>query len=185
MPPRARCDGWLVSHILLVGSVIDPLSIELTTRKGCRIDNAPGDYRDPLSMRAAHDIHRNAFPDGRILLRALDYHYNCVGMVFANRRTAIDSADVERILVEDEYEQCANLHVAARGDVAIYRRDGEVCHVGLVIEATPDLGGGGPTKIRVLSKWGRDGEYEHDVDDVPPLYGRLAEVWTCRRGMTR
>ena len=29
-------------------------------------------------------------------------------------------------------------------------------------------------KIRVLSKFGRDGEYIHDLDDVPDFYGKMA-----------
>jgi hypothetical protein len=34
----------------------------------------------------------------------------------------------------------------------------------------------------VVSKWGADGEYEHDVTDVPKLLGAPAEYWTDRKG---
>jgi hypothetical protein len=67
--------------------------------------------------------------------------------------------------------------------VVVYRSDdGEVCHAGIVLrknlydpEAPRDT-------LVVLSKWGAEGEYEHDASDVPLLCGQPAEYWTDRKG---
>jgi hypothetical protein len=39
----------------------------------------------------------------------------------------------------------------------------------------------GADYLQVLSKWGADGEYLHDLTDVPYLLGRPAEYWTDRK----
>ncbi len=62
----------------------------------------------------------------------------------------------------------------------MYKKDGEVEHVGVVIEIKPDLQKATKTLV-ILSQWGLDGEWIHPHDCVPPLYGRIAEVWTDRR----
>ncbi len=41
----------------------------------------------------------------------------------------------------------------------------------------------GTDYLQVLSKWGADGEYFHDLTDVPYLLGRPAEYWTDRKGL--
>jgi hypothetical protein len=47
---------------------------------------------------------------------------------------------------------------------------GDIVHVGLVLAAE---GVFETRKIRVLSQFGRAGEYIHDVRDVPEAYGQL------------
>ncbi len=37
--------------------------------------------------------------------------------------------------------------------------------------------------LTVLSKWGGEGEYMHDMSDVPELFGTPAEFWTHRKGV--
>jgi hypothetical protein len=34
--------------------------------------------------------------------------------------------------------------------------------------------------IKVISKWGQEAEFIHDVDDVLDLLGRPSEYWTDR-----
>lgn len=159
-------------------------ALALATRTNKHIPNERCPRRPPPSMNAAYEIWRRQFPDRqRVELRALDSTYNCVGLVFANRRAAIDAAEVEMILREDEYTRRASVDHGREGDVAVYRSvdTGAVTHVGFVARAEVSLMGE-PTRLRILSQWGFDGEYLHDADAVPSVYGRLAEIWTYRYG---
>jgi hypothetical protein len=168
--------------IINPGGEGDVLSIPLVTRRLTRIPNERRPRAAPLRMRSALEIIRKQFPPERVELRALDASYNCVGLVFAGRRTCIEPEHVEMILEQDDDERRTSLDRAAPGDIAVYRDEGrEVCHVGIVATVHPDLSGG-PTRIRILSQWGSDGEYLHDADAVPHWLGRLTEVWTYRYG---
>jgi cell wall-associated NlpC family hydrolase len=69
------------------------------------------------------------------------------------------------------------------GDVVVYRDgSGEVCHVGIVARKNLLIPGSQEDPLAVLSKWGADGEYLHNMTDVPELLGRPAEFWTDRKG---
>lgn len=158
-------------------------SIQLMTRTRWAIPNEQRRRRAPAAMQAARTMQLAFVESGRAELRALDSSYNCVGLVFANRRTEVDVKHVERILIEDEYVLRQSPDHGRVGDVAVYRDvERNICHVGMVAEAHPDFLGG-PTKLRILSQWGRDGEYLHDADAVPSVYGRLTEIWTYRYGV--
>ena len=112
--------------------------------------------------------------------RALSSEYNCVGMVFASRRTWVEDYHVEFILREDGYRVVSQLHDVMEGDIVVYRDDeGRVSHVGLVISAVPEVASG-RLAITVLSQWGADGEYLHDIGDVHPNLGKPSEFWTER-----
>jgi len=84
--------------------------------------------------------------------------YNCHGLVFASRRTAIhDSAAISMILHDDGFEPIAQ-SATLPGDVVIYFSDnGDAQHSGIVI--------GKPTAPfmipLVLSKWGKFSEVLH------------------------
>lgn len=96
--------------------------------------------------------------------------YNCHGLTFAARRTAIDdTSEVQKILHHDGYvliKQCD----ALPGDVAIWRASaalgGEIIHSGIVVE----VGQGNDRKLfvpRVVSKWGGMHEAIHRVTEGP------------------
>ena len=170
--------------IINPGGRDDTSALPLVTRTQKHIPNERCPRRTPASMAAALALWRGQFPDRqRVELRALDSTYNCVGLVFANRRTAIDASQVEMILREDEYARRTSVDHGREGDVAIYQAidTAAISHVGLVARAEVSLAGE-PTRFRILSQWGFDGEYLHDADAVPSVYGRLAEVWTYRYG---
>lgn len=111
-------------------------------------------------------------------IRSVSAHlYDCVGMVFANRRAWIDIEHIDTILRSDDYQPVSvdNLIV---GDVVVYTLDEKRVHVGLVTSALPSMGS--VTNIRVLSKWGKHGEVEHRLEDVPHYLGKPSEYWSER-----
>jgi hypothetical protein len=105
--------------------------------------------------------------------------YNCVGMVFAVRRTWIEPEHLPLIYADDEYRI---VPVPDTGDVAVYRdQSGDIQHLGVVVSVAIDIETA-RRNITVLSKWGGNGEYVHAVDDVPGVFGRATEFWTDRKG---
>lgn len=135
----------------------------------------------PVVVRnASVALWQKSKPNAR--LRSITGTYNCIGMVVASRRTWVDPEYLLQILREDGYRQLTSEAEAGYGDVVVYRdAANEVCHAGIVIRkqlydpATPK------DTLVVLSKWGAEGEYEHDASDVPPLCGRPAKYWTDRK----
>jgi len=67
------------------------------------------------------------------------------------------------------------------GDVVVYRKDGEISHVGIVARKNLYIPDDPQDPLVILSKWGQIGEYEHDLTDVPYLLGKPAEYWTDRK----
>lgn len=142
----------------------------------------PNEYGHPVRPREAMEAaHANfmSLPFGlRLERRSADSTYNCCGMVFANRRTAIDPLDLS-IIYQDEYRTVPRSE-ALEGDVAVYRdKDGDIVHVGVILRkriiTTSD-----EDELIILSQWGWWGEYIHRSRDVPPGLGELSEVWTDR-----
>ena len=78
----------MTAFIVNPGGSEDRRSIQLATRKNTPIRNERRPERPPESLRAAADIWCNEFTKNR--LRSLSATYNCVGMVFATRRTWIE-----------------------------------------------------------------------------------------------
>ena len=76
------------------------------------------------------------------------------------------------VLREDGYSLVSDSAKVMVGDLVVYRgNEGEMAHVGVVLEVKPrvetaDFG------FLILSKWGADGEYIHDVKDVPELFNQ-------------
>lgn len=112
-------------------------------------------------------------------LRSLStYPYNCVGMVFASRRAWIEIEHVYKIMEDDGYEKIARNEVA-QGDVVLYKdHQGEPSHIALVVMVQVL---GRTPNIQVISKWGKEAEFIHYVENVPDLLGSPAEYWTDRR----
>jgi hypothetical protein len=81
---------------------------------------------------------------------------NCHGWVFTGGRYWLGPEDVERILVDNGYQQVSD---PRPGDLAIYRQSGTINHTALV-----RAGGGGST-VFVEGKWGWMGVFLHQIGD--------------------
>lgn len=95
--------------------------------------------------------------------------YNCHGLVFASRRTNIDSpdipVDVQMLLRWDRYRPIDPPPQV--GDVAVYAAgNGRVEHTGFVSSVYPPSGSD-KTRWKVWSKWGILPEYEHEEYATP------------------
>lgn len=166
-------------YIIQRGGPQDPQAIALATKQGTYIPNERRRERAPDSLRAAVALWATERPDAR--LRSITATYNCVGLAFANRRTWVDTDEVDLILREDDYYQVQRHEQVHVGDVLIYRNDRrEIVHLGTVISIEP-LVNKSSRKVAVLSKWGADGEYIHAPDHVPGFFGRPSEYWSERR----
>jgi hypothetical protein len=110
--------------------------------------------------------------------------YNCTGHVWASRRTGIfDSKAWETILVEDGYRKTE--HPQADDLAAYYDQDGQMLHVGRVVELRP-ITPGASSIPWIVSKWADfTGEYVHNANhhpfNAPGLGFRVHIVyWTDR-----
>jgi hypothetical protein len=167
--------------IIRPGEPEDGLSMPLYTQKRNFIPNEQRLESAPEILRAAVSIMRKNRPDAR--LRSITATYNCLGMAFASRRTHIDPMHLSKILRDDGYRLLQPDEAASPGDVVVYKNKfKEPVHVGLVIKTTPNVDPGQPPyNIEVLSKWGYDGEYLHEVTYVPEVLGSPEEYWTDRK----
>ena len=153
--------------------------LPLATRKGRQIPNDRRMEQPPARLRAAKEIFERR---ATVRSRSLTGVYNCMGMVFASRRTCVEPEYLQMILEDDEYHRLSSPDQAVPGDVVVYRDDQRtVVHVGLVAQVIPNLRREGTSEIVVLSQWGADGEYVHRVDDVHPSLGAPAEYWSDRK----
>ena len=169
-----------MTRLIGAGGPSDRAYLPLATRCGTIIPNERRHELPPAALRAAVEFWERARPNAR--LRSATAVYNCMGLIFASRRTWVDPDDLDTILEEDEYRQLAGAHEAQTGDVIVYRdrRDHSVCHVGVIVEIKPEIQTAS-WKITVISQWGAMGEYFHLIDDVPELLGEPMEYWTDRR----
>jgi hypothetical protein len=156
-------------------------SLLVETRRAWRIPNEMRPELHPAVLAASLGIWKKAKPNARF--RSITGTYNCIGMVVASRRTWVDPEHLLRILQEDGYRQLASEAETQFGDVVIYRDSArEVSHAGLVVGKNLYDPDNPRDALVVLSKWGHEGEYEHDASDVPPFCGLPAEFWTDRKG---
>jgi hypothetical protein len=158
------------------GGPSDSQSLSLSTKRNTPIPNVRQQEKSPQQMRAAEALAHENRPSVRT--RSLSATYNCVGMVFASRRTCVDTDHMSRILEDDGYRPCQGSSDIVEGDLVVYRErsGGPIQHVGIVIgRLIPQA------SWLVLSQWGADGEYFHAEDEVPPLYGDKKEFLTERR----
>lgn len=167
-----------MADIIDRGGPNDPQALQHVTRKRRWIHNEVAPELPPVQMREAIRIARQAGPDVR--LRSAASRYNCMGMLFASRRTSIDTDLWPLIQVDDEYRQLTPSEVPQPGDVIVYRRDGNLSHLGLVLEVKTNLSDAS-VSATVLSQWGYSGEYVHPEGQVPTLHGVPREYWTDRR----
>ena len=154
------------------------INLPLCTKQGSHIPNEQRPPRPPDSMKAAEGIVTSNHHTAQT--RSLASGYNCVGMIFAARRTWIETDLVDMILREDGYRQLGDESEVHVGDVVIYRtEDGEISHVGLISGIGANVEEA-KWEFTVLSRWGQDGEYFHDINDVSPYLGKPTEYWTDR-----
>lgn len=159
------------------GNYLVPPELPLATRTGRLIPNEQRTEAAPERMQAAMQIVTANHPTAS--LRSLRSTYDCMGMVFANRRTWVDIEHLETFLIDDGYRQISDNELK-EGDLVVYRDESyEPTHVGIVQHLSPYK----PDQSRdvyVLSQWGRDGEYFHRIDDVNHNLGTPTEYWTDR-----
>lgn len=138
--------------------------ILLDTAKGVPVPNTQAtSITHPLASEA---LERSiAFPSQ---LRARAHpRYNCHGLTFASRRTAIhEDREVGRILQDDGYRP-VDMRYALPGDIAIYFTDrGSIDHSALVV-SKPEP----PTWVPfVCSKWGVIGPEVYHLATQCPEY---------------
>ncbi len=137
-------------------------SIILQTRRGRNISNTQSGFLTNVDKSMFPDLQKK-YP--KITLRGMPNPlYNCHGLTFASRRTAIyESEELWKIIKDDDYQEIGNKDVLP-GDIVLYfSDDGDIEHSGIVV-SEPD-----PTfKIpQVLSKWGKYSEIIHRANNCP------------------
>jgi len=168
-----------ISQVVLLDNSQTEHEYPLYARDGWEIPTAIAPNETFKSLRRRNREVESWFP--KAALRSIshpDYRYNCVGMIFASRRKWIEIDYIAEILVHDGYRKII-MQSAMVGDIILYRNHkNEYTHVALItnIEKYGDT-----MNIKVLSKWGRDGEFEHFVADVPSTLGMPVEYWTERQ----
>ena len=106
------------------------------------------------------------------VLSTSEYEYNCVGMIFCSRSANVDIKHVDEILRHDGYNMIQKDEVVP-GDLILYTFEDKFSHIGMVsCFSSFDL--------RVISKWGKDGEVEHEYREVPVHLGVPACFYTAR-----
>jgi hypothetical protein len=168
-----------MEYIIGEGSERDPRALAVSTRDGLHIPNYLRLEDPPEVRRGAIAMFKEAHQTAK--LRSSSSTYNCVGHLFAARRTWIESDHLATILQRDGYSRVNGQHKVWVGDIVVYENAyGEVTHVGQVTEIEESLQGGNRT-ITILSKWGVYGEYLHELYDVPVRLGFPRTFWSERR----
>jgi hypothetical protein len=114
--------------------------------------------------------------------------YNCAGLVWASRRTAILADDAWAIILADDgYRKLGPREAPLPGDLVIYRdSDSKIgfLHVGMILTLEPGIAPSSPLIPLVLSKWdSTSGEVVHLCHDVPfdpRVFSLVTEFWTDR-----
>lgn len=166
--------------VLDAGRLGDRSYLPLATKNGRIIPNEMRLERNPVALKASIDIFSQSCP--MAILRSITATYNCMGMVFASRRTTISINELGMIMEDDGYIKVSGVDNLMVGDMAVYYRDrNNATHVGVIVGIDYDRNL--KRKITVMSKWGADGEYIHPIDHVPEAYGKGIEYWTDRKGI--
>lgn len=136
--------------------------IALETREGTPIRNVVAPEPGEQAHRKYAAL-RKKFGQRWINRKGACGGYNCHGMVFATRRTAIyDDDQVRRVLKDDGYREISENEVRP-GDIVLYReRSMGLLHAAVVLRK--QLGNGQLFAWFALSKWDDVcGEDEHNV----------------------
>lgn len=165
--------------IIGLGTDKDPNRLPLSTKKRNPIPNSQRKQKIPAVLNAARSQIEGISPD--IKLRSLSSEYDCVGLIFASRRTAIGAENLQSILNDDGYRLVPDRQDVVRGDLVVYRKtdNGEINHVAIVWCKIHDILAG-TIRFQCLSQWGEVGEYFHPEDIVSEWYGPHREFWSER-----
>lgn len=164
----------------LVGT--PPKGIILQTRAGHNLENSQSCEPDARIHDRYNLLRRNHL--SWVQRKPACGIYNCFGLVWASRRTALyKESDISQILKDDGYRRLVSEENSQPGDIVLYLRNSDntrdTLHAALVIE----LKQLGTSRIeRVLSKWNDTfGEDIHLINDVPEHFGDYRiEFWTDR-----
>jgi hypothetical protein len=163
--------------IINEGGPEDRMSIDLSTKKGTWIRNTQRQEQILEALTEGVRMLKETYPDAE--LRSVTATYNCFGHVFAARRTHVFQQDVELILREDGYRQVLE-EEAMVGDIVLYKSNNTIEHVAEITEIIVDPLNA-TKRFVVLSKWGGDGEYRHDMMAAPILLGTPSGFYSERR----
>ena len=158
-------------------------SIRVETRRGRPLENYVAPSVSQADINFYYGALRRNFPRWELRKHAIGV-YNCAGMVWADRRTALVSpVEWQQILTDDEYRQIP-LQTAEIDDIVVYRSqsDAEILHVARVCIKVP-LAGSQQFVFKALSKWDQSkGEDIHLLKDVLLNAGEPfdLEIWTDR-----
>ncbi len=142
--------------------------IILQTRLGHNVKNSQSCQPDAAIQKRYQLLRKKHL--GWITRKAACGFYNCFGLVWANRRTAIyEESEISKILSDDGFRQIKTESQLQPGDVVLYRLDDNICHAAIVLELRP-LQSGTRNIPWVLSKWSDAfGEDIHALLDVPDI----------------
>ena len=170
----------MTASLLEAGEEFGP-EIPQATRQGNKIPNRQRHEASPVQLRAWTKLIEDQCR--RAQLRSSVCIYNCVGMVFASRRTWIDIDHIRWIFLEDGYHSFSELGNSKPGDLVLYKDTltKEDVHVGMIIGDKLLLEGSSQSETWVISQFGKHGEWIHPLEHVPPNYKGGIELWTDRR----
>ena len=97
-------------------------------------------------------------------------------MIFASRRVWIEIDHISELLKADGYRRISDEDIM-EGDVVLYKQSETPTHVGVIMFIDCSLG---TPNIKVMSKWGKDAEFIHFLEDVPQQFGQPVEYYTER-----
>ena len=163
------------------GEILIGEELKLHSKKFRQIRNELGEEKPKYWHELAHSIMVKNHPS--LGLRTTTSVYNCLGLVFAARRTWVHETieNIEIILNDDEYRQIQQGEDIFPGDVLFYRHeDGSFAHVAIVLNAHLDVPSAEWISTLVISKWGKHGEYIHGPKDIPYYLGSPSEFYTDR-----
>jgi hypothetical protein len=156
---------------VLTRSLDGSRSIALQTRKGSDIENRQELDYTPHQRQMAEGQLKEAHP--LVVARSTQRRkatntYNCHGLTFASRRTCIHEERIVNLILSDDGYHPINAQDVLPGDIVLYyeRDKQELAHSGVVVGV--DSLGRTPV-ITILSKWGRYGEYLHELRTHPYL----------------
>jgi hypothetical protein len=167
--------------VLISGTSQFKKDLPIFTRSGWEIPLPDQSEKPPIQDPRLVSIRANALLEkgpNRKIRSISGYPYSCVGMLFASRRAFVEIDHIYEILHHDGYRQLLRNDVM-RGDIVLYKNGAKPSHVGLIIQAEL-LQHSTHLDILVLSKWGKDAEFIHRIEDVPDIYGQASEYWTER-----
>ncbi len=155
-------------------------SLELQSYNGTNISNYIDADPSPgvIAFNRQHNPYLNPNSSSAVELSPATGRYNCHGLVFASRRTNIDSpgqpVNIDDLLNWDFYKRIETS--PQLGDIIVYRdrKTMEIDHTGFISRVEKI---GNTPIIFVWSKWGALGEFEHKVKHCIYFNDCKIEYW--------